>query len=77
MTWPRLMQLKTAAAYCDLSPATFKSLNPPKPVALHRSENDKAIERYDRVTLDAWLDKLAGHKAPHTVNTDKWKDLAA
>lgn len=76
MRWPRMMQLKTAAAYLDMSPETFKSLNPPSPVQMYRGGNGSPIPRYDKAKLDAWLDAMSGSRVPQTVNTDKWRDLA-
>ena len=58
--WPRLMQQRTAAAYCDMSVELFLSLKPPPPIPVRRS--DGGVPRYDRHAIDAWLDKLCGTK---------------
>jgi hypothetical protein len=52
----RLLTRQQAAAYCGISVPTFEGVCPIKAVALG---NGKRLERFDRVSLDRWIDSLA------------------
>ena len=51
---PRLLDIRTAAAYCGLKPRTFRRTVPVAPVRLGQ------YERWDRLALDAFVDGLLG-----------------
>jgi ABC-type taurine transport system substrate-binding protein len=53
---PRLLTRQQAAAYCGVSVPTFEGICSVKAIALG---NGKRLERFDRVSLDAWIDSLA------------------
>jgi hypothetical protein len=53
--FPRLLSRERAAAYCGVSVPTFASVCPIKPVALG---DGKRLERFDRISLDNWIDSL-------------------
>lgn len=53
---PRLLTRQEAAAYCGVSVPTFAVICPVKAIALG---NGKRLERFDRVSLDGWIDSLA------------------
>lgn len=53
--WPAALRLDQAAAYCGLSPATFKEVCPVKPVPFTQSTRG---HRYLRASLDSWLASL-------------------
>lgn len=53
---PRLLTRQEAAAYCGVSVPTFDGVCPVKAIALG---NGKRLERFDRITLDGWIDSLA------------------
>ena len=53
---PRLLTRQEAAAYCGVSAPTFEGICPVKAIALG---NGKRLERFDRVSLDGWIDSLA------------------
>jgi hypothetical protein len=54
---PRLLTRQQAAAYCGVSIPTFDGICPIKPVALGGA---KRLERFDRISLDRWINSLAG-----------------
>jgi hypothetical protein len=58
--FPRLLSREQAAAYCGVCVPTFASVCPIKAVALGRG---KRLERFDRISLDQWIDSL-GSKEP-------------
>ncbi len=53
---PRLLTKAEAAAYCGIGTATFEAHCPVRPIALGQS---KRLERFDRVALNKWIDRLA------------------
>lgn len=53
---PRLLTKQQAAAYCGVSVPTFDGICPVKAIALG---NGKRLERFDRISLDGWIDSLA------------------
>ncbi|WP_245425834.1 hypothetical protein [Rhizobium sp. J15] len=57
--WPAAMNLKSAAAYCDICVDTFKKVCPVKPVQFTESTRG---ERYLRQRLDEWLASLDPNK---------------
>lgn len=61
-TWPRMMKRATAAAYCDLSVASFEREvaigRLPLPVKLGNTEH------WCQAQIDAALDRLTGQAAP-------------
>lgn len=52
---PRLLTLNEAALYCGVSVPTFRNRCPIRPVALGPGTK---LQRYDRQTLDQWIDDL-------------------
>jgi hypothetical protein len=58
--FPRLLSREQAAAFCGVSIPTFTSVCPIKAVALGHG---KRLERFDRISLDQWIDSL-GSKEP-------------
>lgn len=60
--WPRMMRKSTAAAYCDLASTDFEREvnkgNLPLPVMLGGGE------RWSKVLLDEYLERLTGEKVP-------------
>jgi hypothetical protein len=63
---PRLLTQRQAAAYCGLCISLFKKACPVVPVQLLGR-----VPRYDRASLDAWLDSLS------TFRPDSEGDLGA
>ena len=57
---PRLLSREQAAAYCGVSVATFASVCPIKAVALGHG---KRLERFDRISLDQWIDSLGSKES--------------
>lgn len=53
---PRLLTRQEAAAYCGVSVPTFDGVCPVEAIALG---NGKRLERFDRISLDRWIDSLA------------------
>jgi hypothetical protein len=53
---PRLLTKQQAAAYCGVSVPTFDGICPVKAIALGIG---KRLERFDRFSLDGWIDSLA------------------
>jgi hypothetical protein len=53
---PRLLTRQEAAAYCGVSVPTFDGVCPVKAISLG---NGKRLERFDRISLDGWIDSLA------------------
>lgn len=56
--WPRLLKLKSAAEYCDMTTAAFE-----KEVLSGRLPNGRVIggrEHWDKVALDRAIDALMG-----------------
>jgi hypothetical protein len=53
---PRLLTRREAAAYCGVSVPTFEGVCPVRPIALG---NAKRLERFDRISLDGWINSLA------------------
>jgi hypothetical protein len=53
---PRLLTRQEAATYCGISVPTFEAICPVRAIALG---NGKRLERFDRLSLDRWIDKLA------------------
>jgi hypothetical protein len=53
---PRLLTRREAAIYCGVSVPTFGGICPVKAVALG---NGRRLERFDRVSLDRWINSLA------------------
>jgi len=52
----RLLNETEAAGYCGFSVPTFKRICPVRP---HRfGEGKRALLRYDRQSLDEWIDRL-------------------
>jgi hypothetical protein len=70
LVFPRLLSREQAAAYCGVSVPTFVSICPIKAVALGHG---KRLERFDRISLDQWIDSL-GSREPtsHEDWLDKW-----
>jgi hypothetical protein len=58
---PRLLTRQQAAAYCGVSIPTFEGICPIKVIALGTG---KRLERFDRVSLDGWINSL---------NVDAWR----
>jgi hypothetical protein len=58
---PRLLTRQQAAAYCGVSVPTFVGVCPIKAVALGRG---KRLERFDRISLDRWIDSLTSTQQP-------------
>jgi hypothetical protein len=58
---PRLLTRHQAAAYCGVSIHTFVGVCPIKAVALG---NGKRLERFDRISLDRWIDSLTSTHQP-------------
>jgi hypothetical protein len=58
---PRLLTKEQAAAYCGVSPVTFASMCPVKPVSLGDSVR---LQRYDLNALDEWIDRLGKTGTP-------------
>ena len=60
--WPRMMRKATAAAYCDMASTEFEREvcqgNLPLPVMLGGGE------RWSRVLLDEYLERLTGERVP-------------
>lgn len=56
--WPRLLPLKLAAAYCQVTPALFEASCPVAPIRLGGRASQQS-RRWDRHALDRWLDSLA------------------
>ena len=54
---PRLLTRQQAAAYCGVSIPTFDGICPVKAIALGTG---RRLERFDRVSLDGWIDSLTG-----------------
>jgi hypothetical protein len=52
---PRLLTRQEAAVYCGVSVPTFEGICPVRAVALG---NGKRLERFDRLSLDRWIDSL-------------------
>jgi hypothetical protein len=52
---PRLLTRQEAAAYCGVSIPTFEGICPVRAIALG---NGKRLERFDRLSLDRWIDSL-------------------
>ena len=70
----RLLTLPEAAAYCRLSPPAFERACPVAPLSLSPDARlDRRLMRYDRKSLDRWLDGLSGfgEAAPDAEN---WAD---
>lgn len=57
--WPAALNKKMAAAYCGLSPETFDKVCPLKPISFTGSSRG---DRYLRLRLDEWLEKLDPNK---------------
>ena len=53
---PRLLTRQEAAAYCGISVPTFEAICPVRAIALG---DGKRLERFDRASLDRWIDRLA------------------
>lgn len=53
--WPRLLKEQDAARYCSLSVDRFRSICPVPVIRLGQSGR---LERYDRLAIDEWIDKL-------------------
>ena len=58
---PRLLTRQQAAAYCGISVPTFVGVCPIKAVALG---NSKRLERFDRYSLDNWINSLTAAQIP-------------
>jgi hypothetical protein len=58
--FPRLLSREQAAAYCGVSVPTFASVCPIKAVALGHG---KRLERFDRISLDQWIDSLGSKES--------------
>jgi len=54
---PRLLTRQQAAAYCGVSIPTFDGICPVKAIALGTG---KRLERFDRISLDGWINSLTG-----------------
>jgi hypothetical protein len=52
---PRLLTRQQAAAYCGVSIPTFDGICPVKAIALGTG---RRLERFDRVSLDGWINSL-------------------
>lgn len=52
--WPEFMTQKTAAAYLDLSPRTFRRLVDVEAMLVGDPRGKRALRRYRREDLDAW-----------------------
>jgi hypothetical protein len=65
---PRLLNKKQAAAYCGVSVPTFDKSCPVSPAELY-----SGVKRYDRKTLDAWIDSLsqAGRRSSFDAALDE------
>jgi hypothetical protein len=60
---PRLLTRQQAAAYCGVSVPTFESICPIKAVALGTG---KRLERFDRISLDRWINSLTTSQLPNS-----------
>jgi hypothetical protein len=69
---PRLLTRQQAAVYCGVSLPTFVGVCPVKAVALG---SGKRLERFDRVSLDKWIDSLA--KVQLTTGKDWLSELGS
>lgn len=58
--WPAALRLDQAAAYCGLSPDTFKEVCPVHPIQFTQSSHGR---RWLRSRLDAWLDSIDPNEA--------------
>lgn len=67
----RLLNARSAAAYCSMSLAAFSAHCPVKPISLGP---DARLRRYDIRALDAWIDSLNG---PAGQSTDWLSKLEA
>lgn len=54
---PRMLTKELAAAYCGVSPCTFRAICPVTPIAMGKGDR---LRRYDIRQLDRWLDGLGG-----------------
>jgi predicted DNA-binding transcriptional regulator AlpA len=59
----RLLTRQQAAAYCGVSVPTFDGICPIKPVALGTG---KRLERFDRISLDRWINSLTPGQLPNS-----------
>lgn len=59
--WPAALRLDLAAAYCGLSPETFKKVCPVQPIPFTESSRG---HRYLRAKIDAWLVSLDPNQPP-------------
>jgi hypothetical protein len=58
------MRLQLAAAYCDMSAATFERICPVPPISMAgKGRSDRRLLRYDAAAIDDWLDFLSGRVA--------------
>jgi len=61
--WPRLLSVQQAAGYCGMSPPFFSSVVDVRPL--------KARRRlfYDRLELDAWVERWKAQQRPQDGDT--------
>jgi len=52
--WPEFMSQRTAAAYLDLSPRTFRRLVDVEAMVIGDPRAPRGLRRYRRADLDAW-----------------------
>jgi hypothetical protein len=67
--WPRLLTFVQAAAYCGLKTSAFGEACPIRPV---RAGKDPQSERFDRLELDAWIDRKC-----ETADKNGWQNWLA
>jgi hypothetical protein len=68
--WPRLLTLRQAAAYCQVTRQQFLAACPVAATRLLRSTSPQS-RRWDRCAIDRWLDSLAaGGKA--SAPRERW-----
>lgn len=69
--WPRLMKIKLAAAYLDMSESKFRQLV--EEGRLPAGYQDDASVKWDRADLDIYADNLS--RKPDVVNIRKVHSL--
>ena len=58
----RLLRLTEAAEYCGVSPSVFERVCPVRPISLAErlDREDKRLLRWNRISLDEWIDRMDG-----------------
>jgi hypothetical protein len=62
---PRLLTRQQAAAYCGVSVPIFEGICPVNAIALG---NGKRLKRFDRVSLDRWIDSLDRYSSGMSID---------